>query len=399
MKNFVHPHGAYRLQYPAHWENLQKDDGRSCGFGPRDRDDVGLWISIMPISLDTERMGDDLIKLFEQSLEKAEAGNMRRDPSLQQYGLKADMLAADQGGHYWLLAGGDIVLFASTQVPPGERDTWNPLFDQVMASLKITRDEELVLRRAANEVLRELKQRFPEEKFEFDDNGIRGGQRSINLSNLYQEIRAVPKRWQEIVKDFIEGVAQSVEAPLGTELWDDVHGMVVPVLKPLDYIEGSSATRSILTVEWLADVVICYVIKNKKYFRFLTAWDVNRWGISEEILHQKAMENLANLPWPERLEGSRQHDGGRVILVHTEDDLASSRILHPDFHKLFSGPLGSPFWAGIPNRSTLVVYSDRRELKKRIGRQLKKDHRSSAHAITPRPFLVTHDGIAQGADA
>jgi hypothetical protein len=70
--------------------------------------------------------------------------------------------------------------------------------------------------------------------------------------------------------------------------------------------------------------------------------------------------------------------------------LASSRLLHP----LFSGPLGSPFGAGIPDRNTLVVYSDHRRLKQRIERQLRKDHRTSTYPITPRPFLVTADGIA-----
>jgi hypothetical protein len=83
-----------------------------------------------------------------------------------------------------------------------------------------------------------------------------------------------------------------------------------------------------------------------------------------------------------------------VIVVDTEDSLASSRLLHPDLHHLFSGPLGSPFRAGIPCRNTLVLYSDRKVLKQRIGRRLKKDYSASAHPITPDSFLVTRDGIA-----
>ena len=94
------------------------------------------------------------------------------------------------------------------------------------------------------------------------------------------------------------------------------------------------------------------------------------------------------------MEGSRERDGGRIVVVTTDDCLASSRLLHPDFHRLFSGPLGSPFWAGIPDRETLVAYSNRRALKQRIRRRLKKDHDSSAYPITPRPFLVTPDGMA-----
>ena len=55
--------------------------------------------------------------------------------------------------------------------------------------------------------------------------------------------------------------------------------------------------------------------------------------------------NLARLPWPERMEGARQA-GGRLIMVDTNDSLDASRLLHPELHRLLSGPLGSPFYAG-----------------------------------------------------
>ena len=59
-KTFIHPAGVYRLLYPDHWENLQKDEARSCGFGPSDRDDVGLWISLLPYCVDSERLAEEL---------------------------------------------------------------------------------------------------------------------------------------------------------------------------------------------------------------------------------------------------------------------------------------------------------------------------------------------------
>src|SRR5260370_32840579 len=85
LKTFVHPAEVYRLEYPAHWDQVKQDQGRSCGFGPHDRDDVGLWISIMPMSLDTERLAEELPKLMEQAVPKVEAGNFRKDPTLHHY--------------------------------------------------------------------------------------------------------------------------------------------------------------------------------------------------------------------------------------------------------------------------------------------------------------------------
>ncbi len=393
-KKFVHPAQVYRLEYPSYWDQVQKDEARSCGFGPHERDDVGLWISIMPMSVDTERLAEDLPKLIDQLLGKTEAANPREDHTLRNHGWKADIVKDGEGGHYWIVVGGDVVLFASTQVPAAERDAWNPAFDRVMASLLITRDDELLMRRVANEVLKQLQERQPDQEFEFHEKGIRGKNQMVYLSNLYKEVLAAPKRKDSIVKNFIEGLSRSADANLGEEEWDEVKGCILPVLKHRAYVEAKGPTQHLFVQEWLADVVIVYVIRRNKYYRFLTGWDLNRWGITAETMQQKAMDNLVNLPWPRRLEGSRQLDGGRLVLVTTPDGLASSRLLHPDFHRLFSGPLGSPFWAGIPNRETLVAYSNRRNLKKRIPRQLKKDHDSSAYPITPRPFLVTADGIA-----
>jgi uncharacterized protein YtpQ (UPF0354 family) len=398
LKTFVHPAEVYRLEYPAHWDQVQQDEARSCGFGPHERDDVGLWISIMPVSLDTEKLANDLPRLMQEAIARSEATNMREDTTLHHQGFKADIQKDGQGGHYWIVAGGDVVLFASSQVPAAERDTWNPMFERLMASLQITRDDELVMRKVANEVLEQLRKRHPDQKFEFDEKGIRGENQVIFLTNLYREVRRAPSRRAEIIKHFVENLSLSAQAEMGYEIWEEIQGCILPMLKHRDYIDSSGPTRHLLTTEWLADVIICYVIKNKKFFRFVTGWDVNRWGTTAQALHQLAIENLARLPWPSRMEGSRQPDGGRVVVVDTKDSMASTRLLHPDFHRLFSGPLGSPFLAGIPNRDTLVAYSNRRSLKQRIARKLRKDHDASAYPITPRPFLVTADGIAPAAE-
>jgi hypothetical protein len=394
LKTFVHPHEAYRLEYPGHWDQVLQKEGESCGFGPHERDDVGLWISIMPFSVDTDRLAEDLPTLMQQALDKSGAANLRPDPTLRHYGLIADMVQEGQGGHYWIVAGGDLVLFASSQVPVAERDEWNPPFAKIMASLQITRDDQLLQRKVANAVLAQLRERHPEQEFAFEENRIRGRDQVVYLSNLYREVKASPSRLDQLVKKFVTALNRTATSDIGHEVWEDVQGRIVPLLKPRDYVDPDGPTQHLLTSEWLADVVICYVIQRKKLLRFVTGWDVNRWGTDAQSLHQLAIENLARMPWPEQLQGARSPEGGRLIVVDTGDSLASSRLLHPDLHRLFSGPLGNPFWAGIPCRDRLVVYSDRRTLKQRTARRLRKDHDASAYPITPQPFLVTRDGIA-----
>lgn len=393
-KKFLHPAGVYRLEYPAYWDQVQEDEARSCGFGPHDRDDVGLWISLMPVSVDSDRLAEELPKILSQALPHMQGGDVRRDPTLRHYGVKADVHKEGEGGHYWLIAGGDVVLFASSQVPAAERHIWNPTFEHLMSTLEITRDEELALRQLTNEVLELLRQRHPEQDFQLDEKGIRGRNRVVFLSNLHREVLAAPARRVQIIQHFVQSLGQSKDLPLGQESWEEAQARLLPLLKPRSYIDSDSATRYSLVSEWLADLVICYALRSKDIFRFVTTADVDRWQTDAQALHQVAVANLCRLAWPTKLEGARQRDGGHVIVIATKDGLASSRLLHPDLHRLFRGPLGSPFRAGIPDRDTLVVYSDRRRPKQRIERQLRKDHRTSSYPITPRPFLVTPDGIA-----
>jgi uncharacterized protein YtpQ (UPF0354 family) len=397
LKTFLHPHKVYRLEYPAHWDQVIEKDGESCGFGPHERDDVGLWISIMPMSVDTDRLLEDLPRLMRQSMEKSEAENLRRDTSLNDFGMIADMTKDGQGGHYWIIAGGDVVLFASSQVPAAERDVWNPLYQKVMASLQITRDDQLFQHQTANEVLAELKRHYPEQDFHFEDDKIRGRDRVVYLSNLLREVRSAPERKEQIIATYVETLNQPATADFGYEVWDEIRDAIVPVLKHRDYVNSDGPTRHLLTTEWLADVLIVYAIRRKNMFRFVTGWDVNRWGLTAEILYEQALANLKGMPWPKELMGARMKDSSRVIIVDTDDNLASIRLLHPELHHVFSGPLGRTFLAGIPCRDRLVLFSDRRELKQRIGRKLKKDYSASAYPITPRPCQVTRDGIAPAA--
>lgn len=394
-KKFKHPAGVYRLEYPSHWDNIQQDEARSCGFGPHERDDVGLWISLMPVSVDSTRVADELPKILSQVLPKMEGTNVRHDETLHHYGVKADMQKEGEGGHYWLIAGGDVVLLASSQVPVAERHIWNPPFERLMASLVITREEELALRKLTDEVLTMLRERHPEQDFQPDERGIRGVNRMVFLSNLNREIRsASPSRRSEIITHFVESLDQSMDESLGYETWEESKDCLLPLLKPRSYLKSASAAKHSLVNEWLGNVVICYALKKNDIFRFVTTTDAERWEMESQALHEVALSNLTKLPWPTRMEGGRQRDGGRLILVETGDGMASSRLLHPDLHRLFSGPLGSPFRAGIPDRDTLIVYTDNLRLRQRTERQLRRDYRTSGYPITPRPYLVTPDGIA-----
>src|SRR5437879_9541190 len=98
LKTFVHPHSVYKLEYPAHWDQVTQKDGEACGFGPHDRDDVGLWISIMQGSIDTDHFAEHMTSMMEQSLDESDGATLERIPTLSTHALMTGIQEGGQGG-------------------------------------------------------------------------------------------------------------------------------------------------------------------------------------------------------------------------------------------------------------------------------------------------------------
>jgi uncharacterized protein YtpQ (UPF0354 family) len=179
---------------------------------------------------------------------------------------------------------------------------------------------------------------------------------------------------------------------MGDEWRDAVSAKLLPVLKPLAYIDTDDATRRVVKTDWLSGLIVVYAICTESQ-RFATDLDLNRWNIDQHVLHMQAMHSLRGMPWPEYFSGTTLDDGGRLIAVHTNDNFDASRLLHPDLHRLLSGTLGSPFLAGVPERSTLVTCSRHAQIRSQMARTVREDCLRSAHSISPKLFLVTPDGI------
>jgi uncharacterized protein YtpQ (UPF0354 family) len=394
LATFEHPAGVYRLQYPAAWEHLVQEEGRSCGFGPRDRDDVGLWISILPVRVDTDELQASLGELFAQALAEGEYARIRPDRSLRHFGLKADSTTPGSAGHYWLVAGGDVVLFASTQVPAGERGVWTEPFDRVMASLAIRRDDELSALRVTQALVRRLREHLPGHDWEWDGRVIRGRDRVVSPASLIQQVRAAPDRQAELVDRFIGGLLVSGDDAPGAEHLEDVREAILPVLKPADYVRPDGPTAHLVYRAWLGDVIVCYSIHGARTLRFISRSDLARWGLDDRGLHDVAMANLQRLPLPARPAPPAELPAG-VVMLSSGDSLDAVRLLDPRLHDRLAPLLGSPFYAGVPERDSLVLFpTGDSEALERFRAALRDHFERAPYPISPQVFLVTRDGIA-----
>ncbi len=391
---FEHPAKAYVLEYPEPWEYLVQDEGRSCGFGPRDRDDVGLWITVLPFRIDTDAVRSDLQQLFEQTVGAGHLANIRPDPTLRQFALRGDSTAPDQGGHSWLVAGGDLLLLASSQFPPAERDAWLAPFDRLMASLRITRDQQAFGLRVTHALLARLRRQFPAAGYEFDGERIRGADQLISPGNLIRQVGQAPERQAELIERFVAGLVVTGDDAPSAERLDAVRDLIVPILKPAGYVRPDGPTASVVHRAWVGDLIICYAVRGGKTLRFVLDGDLERWETGAGAVHETAMANLRRLPWPQRLKPPAGPGPG-LIVISTRDGFDASRLIHPGLHALATPVLRSPFLAGVPDRDTLLLFPARDgRAREQIAARLREDYARAAYPVSPRLFRVGPDGVA-----
>ena len=401
LATFVHPQGAFSLSYPAHWENQVQQEGRMCGFGPRERDDVGLWISVLPARVDTEHpeMRAGLRKMFQQAAGEG-LSNIREDRSLAHHALKADSAGRGEAGHFWLVTGGDLILFTSTQVPESARGEFEGPFDRLMASLRIHRDEALARVQLSNELLRRLRERIPAQDFHYDPESphsmnIRGKDLVIHSGNLYRRVQQEPRRREKLIEEFIAGVSFSGDDAPSAENLEAVRDLIIPVLKPVDYVSEGAPAAGVIHRPWLGQVVICYGIQGQKTLRLILEKDLRRWEKAEEDLHRIAFENLEGRSFPERLPAA-DPAGKRVIHFNSGDGCDSARILHPGLHRVFSPVLGSPFLAGIPDRGTLVLFGrGDPAMAAALTAKVREEYDRAAYPVSPETYLVGPRGVQE----
>ena len=76
----------------------------------------------------------------------------------------------------------------------------------------------------------------------------------------------------------------STDMNMGHETWEDAKRRVVPVLKPVEYFRSGGPAQHQLRIDWVGDVMICYALRSKKLFRFVTDWpDYAEWTLARLV--------------------------------------------------------------------------------------------------------------------
>lgn len=388
---FEHPKNIFRIEFPSDWQHAIEDDSRSVGFAPPDRDDVALSCYIMPYSIDTDLIVESpkAVEFCEKLFEQANAVNPRRDATIPYFAMKADRNQPGLDGHYWFVAACDIFLGLSMHFPEGEQHIWSPIFERMLSTFRIPRETEALFNKAITHLRTKLKEEYPDEEFKLEGAELRGKDRSLPLGNLLARMMQSPGNWRELADEFLQSAVTVLHSnQLGSEQLGDVRDEIFPFIRTDSLGDEES---QMVSAEWLANLNVTYVIRIPSGFRYITEFDLKRWGVEKDELHQLAITNLGNLDTtterPDFPAGSLP-----LVMVAAGDNMEASRLLHPGLYDRFAESLGGPFIAAIPSRDALILFPNDRQLRRRVQQLVREDFESSSYPITDRLFLVTPDG-------
>ncbi|HSV15659.1 MAG TPA: DUF1444 family protein [Tepidisphaeraceae bacterium] len=245
------------------------------------------------------------------------------------------------------------------------------------------------------ELLEHVKVKFPlvkiaegEQPFSLRVNGQLAG-----LENIYRMVILRPQeRLHHIDRWIVELLRAAEGTPDRTGKFDDVKDRILPMVLPGVAAESYKGTVTSSLVDGL---VVAYAIDQDRTISYIPRERFEHWNISEEDLHELAINNLVTRSETLAAHAAEDDDGEvNLILFQTMDGYDASRVLLPTLHERLRPYLGSPFGAAIPNRDILLCFRNDAETVARLKAQVVEDYRQMPHQVTDQLLLITPDGIA-----
>ena len=171
--------------------------------------------------------------------------------------------------------------------------------------------------------------------------------------------------------------------------WEEARQRVRLQLMPAGLIrDGISITYPLLD-----QVVISVVIDSSHGYAYVRNEDIAKWNTSLFDLYEIACENLKQAS--EGIEISFIDGPPSMIVLQTQDGYDAARVLLPEFRQFAAERLGTPFFAAIPNRDFLIMWSQSEDTSfhEHIKKQVRIDAASQSHPLTSTILVVTEENI------
>lgn len=226
---------------------------------------------------------------------------------------------------------------------------------------------------------------------------VRGSDATVDLGNFYSAYARDPSQLDVVAQNFVQvvlGLTPDRSASEFAELAD----RIFPMLKPITLLVAVRERNLPMLAyrEFLADLIVTYVIDEERSVAFISEAHLERWGISVQDLHEQALENLRRRTLEQVDYAATGAGEQRLFIFNSADGYDASRLLLADVLAAWARELPGRLVVGIPNRDFLIAFSDANpDILSGIARQVQADSAQREYGLTDQLFTLAEGSVRE----
>jgi uncharacterized protein YtpQ (UPF0354 family) len=221
--------------------------------------------------------------------------------------------------------------------------------------------------------------------------------RSIDLGVFYAAYARDPTQLDVVMQNFV-AVAHGIVPDRSASDFAELADRIYPMLKPISLLAEVRERRLPMLAysEFLAQLIITYVVYEGRSVAFINEEHLERWGLGVQELHAKALENLRERTQKQVDYSALGEDEQRLFIFNSGDGYDATRLLLTDVIADWANQLPGNIVLGIPNRDFLIAFSDANPtILNSIAQQIQADAARLAYGLTEQLFTFADSEIKE----
>jgi len=223
-----------------------------------------------------------------------------------------------------------------------------------------------------------------------------GADVTADLTNFYSAYSRDPAQLDVVFETFAR-VMLGIQPDRSASDYDTLADRIYPMLKPLEMlVEVRERKLPMLAYrEFLADLMIAYVIDEERSVAYINEEHLDRWSVSAHDLHEQSLVNLRRRT--EQVKYTTVGTGEQQLFIfNSGDGYDASRLLLSEVLAEWARALPGNLVIGIPNRDFLIAFSDANpEILRAVAMQVQADAARREYGLTDQLFTLIKGAVKE----
>ncbi|MBK9943633.1 MAG: DUF1444 family protein [Kouleothrix sp.] len=224
-----------------------------------------------------------------------------------------------------------------------------------------------------------------------------GADVTADLSSFYSSYARDPGQIDVVFETFVRAML-GIVPDRSTSDYAALAGSIYPMIKPLEMLVEVRERRLPMLAyrEFLSDLMIAYVIDEGHSVAYINEDHLERWEVSVQDLHQRAIENLRSRTAEKVTYTSVGAGEQRLFIFSSGDGYDASRLLLSDILAGWAREIPGNLVIGIPNRDFLIAFSDANpEILRAVAAQVQADSAQRQYGLTDQLFTLVTGAVKE----